>query len=90
MHDIGKIATPESILLKTGALTPKEWAVMREHPAAGQRILNQIPSLARCAAIVRAHHERWDGLGYPDGIAGESIPLEARDRSRRGCVSRDD
>jgi HD-GYP domain-containing protein (c-di-GMP phosphodiesterase class II) len=51
---------------------------MRDHSAAGQRILNQIPSLARCALIVRAHHERWDGLGYPDGLAADNIPLEAR------------
>lgn len=51
---------------------------MRDHSAAGQRILNQIPTLARCALIVRAHHERWDGLGYPDALAGENIPFEAR------------
>lgn len=78
LHDIGKIATPESILFKPGPLDEREWEVMRDHAAAGQRILNQIPSLARCAMIVRAHHERWDGRGYPDGLAAENIPFEAR------------
>jgi HD-GYP domain-containing protein (c-di-GMP phosphodiesterase class II) len=78
VHDIGKIATPDHILNKPGPLTSAEWDVMRDHSAAGQRILNQIPTLARCALIVRAHHERWDGLGYPDGLAGENIPFEAR------------
>ena len=78
LHDIGKISTPDSILFKAGPLTSAEWDVMRDHSAAGQRILNQIPTLARCALIVRAHHERWDGLGYPDALAGENIPFEAR------------
>jgi len=78
LHDIGKISTPEKILFKTGSLNAQEWEIMREHSAAGQRILNQIPSLARCATIVRAHHERWDGQGYPDGLAAENIPFEAR------------
>lgn len=78
LHDIGKISTPDSILNKPGPLTSSEWDVMRDHAAAGQRILNQIPTLARCALIVRAHHERWDGLGYPDALAAENIPFEAR------------
>lgn len=78
LHDIGKIATPDSILSKPGPLTSAEWDIMRDHSAAGQRILSEIPTLARCALIVRAHHERWDGLGYPDGLAGENIPFEAR------------
>lgn len=78
LHDIGKIATPDSILFKTGSLTESEWDVMRDHSAAGQRILDQIPSLQRCSVIVRAHHERWDGAGYPDGLAGINIPFEAR------------
>lgn len=78
LHDIGKISTPESILFKPGPLTSAEWDVMRDHSAAGQRILEQIPSLARCALVVRAHHERWDGLGYPDGLIAENIPFEAR------------
>jgi putative nucleotidyltransferase with HDIG domain len=78
LHDIGKIATPDSVLLKPSSLDAQEWAVMRDHAAAGARILNQIPSLQRCALIVRAHHERFDGTGYPDGLAGTSIPFEAR------------
>ena len=78
LHDIGKIATPESILLKPGPLTEAEWRVMREHSAGGARILNQISTLARCATIVRAHHERFDGAGYPDRLAGAAIPFEAR------------
>lgn len=78
LHDIGKVATPEAILVKRGPLTETEWVVMRGHSAAGQRILDQIPTLARCAIIVRAHHERWDGAGYPDGLASENIPFEAR------------
>lgn len=78
LHDIGKVSTPEAILFKPGPLTDSEWIVMRDHAAAGQRVLDQIPTLARCALIVRAHHERWDGAGYPDGLAGENIPFEAR------------
>ncbi len=78
LHDIGKISTPDSVLLKNGPLSPEEWDVMRDHSASGARVLNQIPSLQRCSAIVRAHHERYDGAGYPDGLAGNSIPLEAR------------
>ncbi len=78
LHDIGKVSTPDYILQKPGALTTSEWDIMREHAAAGQRILAQIPSLSRCALVVRAHHERYDGTGYPDGLAGETIPFEAR------------
>ncbi len=78
LHDVGKISTPDDILLKTGPLTSAEWDVMRDHAAAGARVLNQIPSLQRCAIVVRAHHERFDGAGYPDGLAGNSIPFEAR------------
>ncbi len=78
LHDIGQVATPDEILFKPGPLTAEEWETVRDHAAAGQRILNNIPSLAKCSVIVRAHHERWDGLGYPDGLAGENIPFEAR------------
>ncbi|MFN2450432.1 MAG: HD-GYP domain-containing protein [Candidatus Baltobacteraceae bacterium] len=78
LHDIGKVATPPEILQKTGPLTEREWDIMREHSGAGQRVLAQIPTLSRCATIVRGHHERFDGGGYPDGLAGESIPFEAR------------
>ncbi len=78
LHDIGKISTPDSILFKRGPLNAGEWDVMRDHSAAGQRILDQLPGLRRCAFIVRAHHERWDGAGYPDGLSGPTIPFEAR------------
>lgn len=78
LHDIGKVSVPDSVLLKPGPLNPEEWDIMREHAAAGQRILSQIPSLQRCSVIVRAHHERFDGAGYPDGLAGITIPFEAR------------
>ncbi|GAC1414856.1 MAG: hypothetical protein NVSMB5_03300 [Candidatus Velthaea sp.] len=78
LHDVGKIATPDSILLKDGPLDFDEWAIMREHAAAGGEILMEIPSLARYAPIVRAHHERIDGRGYPAALAGEEIPYEAR------------
>ena len=78
LHDIGKISTPDSILLKAGPLTAQEWETMRDHAAAGQRVLNQIPSLQQCSVVVRGHHERFDGAGYPDGLAGMSIPFEAR------------
>jgi len=78
MHDIGKISTPDAVLLKPGSLSADEWDLMRDHSAAGARILNQIPSLQCCAIIVRAHHERFDGSGYPDGLYGERIPFEAR------------
>lgn len=78
LHDIGKIATPDSILFKQGPLDESEWEIMRDHSAAGRRILNQIPSLQRLSVIVRAHHERWDGKGYPDGLAAMNIPIEAR------------
>jgi putative nucleotidyltransferase with HDIG domain len=78
LHDIGKISTPDRILLKPSPLSAEEWDVMRDHAAAGARILNQIPALQRCAIVVRAHHERFDGVGYPDGLFGSSIPYEAR------------
>ena len=78
LHDIGKISTPDAVLQKPGPLDAQEWELMRDHAAGGARILNQIPSLQRCAIVVRAHHERYDGTGYPDGLAGISIPFEAR------------
>ena len=78
LHDIGKIATPTSILLKPGPLDDAEWAVMREHAAAGAAMLAAIPVLADYAPIVRSHHERIDGDGYPDGLAGDAILFEAR------------
>ncbi|HEY8745733.1 MAG TPA: diguanylate cyclase, partial [Chloroflexota bacterium] len=78
MHDIGKIGVPESILHKPGPLTAEEWAIMRIHPNIGARILSPIATLQPAIPIVLHHHERWDGQGYPDGLAGEAIPLGAR------------
>jgi hypothetical protein len=78
LHDIGKIRIPEAVLNKPGPLSDEEWEVMRSHPAAGERILAPIASLADVLPIVRSSHERWDGRGYPDGLAGEDIPVAAR------------
>ncbi len=78
LHDIGKIATPDAILFKPGPLDASEWVVMREHAPDGGDILLDIPSLAEFAPIVRAHHERIDGTGYPDGLRGDEIPFSAR------------
>ncbi|MBD5657768.1 MAG: HD-GYP domain-containing protein [Candidatus Eremiobacteraeota bacterium] len=78
LHDIGKIATPREILLKPGALDPAEWEVMRAHAQIGGQMLECIPSLEELAPIVRSHHERMDGKGYPDGLAGEAIPQLSR------------
>jgi putative nucleotidyltransferase with HDIG domain len=78
LHDIGKIATPDSILFKPGPLTEHEWVVMQQHAEFGAEILSELPALAPFAPIVRAHHERWDGRGYPYGLKGEQIPFEAR------------
>jgi diguanylate cyclase (GGDEF)-like protein len=78
LHDVGKVAIPDSILRKPAPLTDEEWTYMRRHSEIGERILDAAPSLASVAKLVRAHHERWDGTGYPDGLAGEEIPLAAR------------
>ena len=78
LHDLGKIATPEGILLKSGPLTGSERAVIQEHPIIGERICAPLKSLRHVLPIIRHHHERWDGHGYPDGLAGEAIPLTAR------------
>jgi putative nucleotidyltransferase with HDIG domain len=78
LHDIGKIAVADSILLKPGRLTEDEWRQMRRHVLAGEQILERIPFLRPSAAVVRHHHERYDGKGYPNGLAGEQIPLGAR------------
>jgi HD-GYP domain-containing protein (c-di-GMP phosphodiesterase class II) len=77
-HDIGKIAVPEAILNKPGPLTPEERAVMERHTIVGEQILAPVESLAGVRKLVRHEHERWDGAGYPDGLAGEAIPLGAR------------
>jgi two-component system cell cycle response regulator len=78
LHDVGKIAIPEAILRKPGPLDDAEWAVMRQHTIIGERILAAAPSLRPVGRLVRASHERWDGDGYPDGLAAERIPLGAR------------
>jgi HD-GYP domain-containing protein (c-di-GMP phosphodiesterase class II) len=78
LHDVGKIAVDTAILQKAGPLVAAEWVAMQRHPLAGASALAGIPGLERAAAMVRSHHERWDGLGYPDGLAGEEIPLGGR------------
>jgi putative nucleotidyltransferase with HDIG domain len=78
LHDIGKVGVPDAILRKPGRLTEPEWEVMREHPAIGAQIVAAIGSLAHLSPAVRAEHERWDGRGYPDGLAGEDVPLPSR------------
>ncbi|MGE4557295.1 MAG: HD-GYP domain-containing protein [Desulfovibrionaceae bacterium] len=80
MHDIGKIGVPDAILLKPGKLTPEEWVVMREHTTIGSRILeNSTSDLLQAGSIIAmTHHEKWDGSGYPKGLAGEDIPLYGR------------
>jgi response regulator RpfG family c-di-GMP phosphodiesterase len=78
LHDVGKIAVRDSILLKPGKLTESEWVEMRMHPQIGYNILQSIEFLAPAAEIVLCHQERWDGRGYPNGLAGEDIPLGAR------------
>ena len=78
LHDIGKVGIPESILCKPGPLDDHEWQIMRMHPAIGARIVEPIRFLADAVEIVRSHHERWDGRGYPSRLAGEEIPAAAR------------
>ncbi len=78
LHDVGKIAVPSEILLKPGPLSDEEWAVMRSHAAVGGELVGRISAFAHLAPAVRASHERWDGRGYPDGLAAVEIPLAAR------------
>ena len=78
LHDIGKVAIPDAILYKPGKLTEKERALMAQHPAIGAQIMRGIEFLSNARQVVRSHHERWDGRGYPDGLEGEEIPLPAR------------
>lgn len=78
LHDVGKVAVPDSVLFKTGPLTPQEWAVMKQHTIRGEQICSGMKSLRNVLPIIRHHHERWDGSGYPDGLSGEEIPLLAR------------
>ena len=78
LHDLGKIAVPDAILRKPGPLTDHEWTLMRQHPVVGAEILASTPELAHLSPAVRAEHERWDGQGYPDGLAGDEIPIASR------------
>jgi putative two-component system response regulator len=78
LHDVGKVGIPDSILLKPGRLTADEWVTMRSHPCRGEEICRPMKSLRPVLPIIRYHHERWNGTGYPDGLRGEQIPLLAR------------
>ncbi len=102
LHDAGKVGVPERILSKPGPLTAMEWRIMRMHPVIGYQMLQHIPFMATAAEIVRCHHEMFDGTGYPEGLAGDKIPLAARafslvdafdamtsDRPYRGAMSLD-
>jgi putative two-component system response regulator len=78
LHDIGKIHIREDMLRKTGPLNPDEWRDMEQHPIIGAEMVKDIPFLAPAIPVIRYHHERWDGKGYPTGLSGEAIPLAAR------------
>jgi diguanylate cyclase (GGDEF)-like protein/putative nucleotidyltransferase with HDIG domain len=78
LHDVGKLIVPAEVLNKPGKLTDEEWALVRKHPEAGEQMLADVQFPWDVAPMVRSHHERWDGRGYPDGLAGEDIPLTAR------------
>jgi putative two-component system response regulator len=78
LHDIGKVGIPDSVLLKKGKLTPEEWNIMRQHVLIGEKICQPLRSMQGVIPIIRHHHERWDGSGYPDGLIGENIPYLAQ------------
>ncbi|MFA4875283.1 MAG: HD domain-containing phosphohydrolase [bacterium] len=78
LHDVGKIGIPDSILLKPGKLTDDEWEIMRTHPIVGEEICHPLKSLSEVCPIIRHHHEKWNGMGYPDGLMADSIPYLAR------------
>ena len=86
LHDIGKLAVPEHIISKPGKLTPEEFEKMKIHPIVGAEIVEQVRFPYPVAPIVHAHHEKWDGSGYPDGISGEAIPIGARILSAVDCL----
>jgi putative nucleotidyltransferase with HDIG domain len=86
LHDIGKLAVPEHIISKPGKLTPEEFEKMKIHPTVGAEILEQVDFPYPVAPIVRAHHEKWDGSGYPNGLAGEAIPIGARILAAVDCL----
>jgi len=102
LHDIGKIGIPETVLRKRGPLDAAEWALMQNHPIIGAQIVAPFEFFAAGALVIRHHHERWNGTGYPDGLTGDAIPLGARivavadvydaltsDRPYRAALSRD-
>jgi HD-GYP domain-containing protein (c-di-GMP phosphodiesterase class II) len=78
LHDVGKVAVPDAILFKSSSLTEEEYSLVRRHPLIGSEILRDIDFLGEGKLVVRHHHERWDGQGYPDGLEGNAIPLAAR------------
>ena len=78
LHDVGKVAVPDAILFKSSSLTEEEYALVRRHPIIGSEILRDVDFLGEGKLVVRHHHERWDGSGYPDGLTGDEIPLAAR------------
>ena len=78
LHDVGKVGVPEAILMKAGALDDDEWEAMRGHSEMGERIIAPLAGFAALGPIIRHHHERWDGTGYPDRVQGEAIPIGAR------------
>jgi diguanylate cyclase (GGDEF)-like protein/putative nucleotidyltransferase with HDIG domain len=78
LHDIGKIGVPDKVLNKKGKLNAEDWEAIKSHPRLGATIVGNIPNLAPCVSIILHHHERWDGSGYPEGLKGEQIPIEAR------------
>jgi len=78
LHDVGKVGIPDSILFKPAQLTSEEWVTMRSHPLRGEEICRHMKSLSMVLPIIRHHHEKWDGSGYPDGLQGDQIPLLAR------------
>jgi len=86
LHDIGKLAVPENIIAKPGRLTPEEFEKMKIHPIVGAEILERVKFPYPVVPIVRSHHERWDGAGYPDGLSGEQIPIGARILSAVDCL----
>ena len=78
LHDIGKVGIPDAVLLKPSKLTPEEWGIMQQHVLIGEKICQPLRTMRGVLPLIRHHHERWDGSGYPDGIAGEKIPYLAQ------------
>ena len=87
LHDVGKIGVPDEILRKPGRLTDEEYEIFQQHPLLGAFIVGSIPGMEGIVEVVRSHHERWDGKGYPDGLQGEDIPLLGRIAAVADAVS---